>query len=206
MPSPVGHGLMGVALYSATVPRRRLLKAGGWLALCVGASLVQDLDFVIPAMFGRIDVTLWAHRSFTHTVFFAVGVALLWFVVARVIRPHSKAARLGVALMILACLLAHIALDVLNEDTREPYGVAVLWPVSEKTLYWNIGLLPRIEKYTYADLVSRHNVGVAIRELLVLGGLVLVVLGVRLGFGGVTASRRVEKRSHDVSQGAGNAR
>ena len=90
---------------------------------------------------------------------------------------------MGVALMILACLLAHIVLDVLNEDTREPYGVAVLWPLSEHTLYYNIGLLPRIEKYTYADLVSRHNFGVAVREFLVLGALVTAVLAVRLGLG-----------------------
>jgi membrane-bound metal-dependent hydrolase YbcI (DUF457 family) len=199
MPSPVGHSLMGVALYSATAPRGRLLKAGGWLALCVGASLVPDLDFVIPAMFGRIDVTLWAHRSFTHTVFFAVGVALLWFAVARLIRPRSKAARLGVALVILACLLAHIALDVLNEDTREPLGVAVLWPVSQKTLYYNIGLLPRIEKYTYADLVSWHNVTVALTELLIFGLLIAAVLAVRVGVDGLRGRGAARTSAREVA-------
>lgn len=180
MPSPVGHGLMGVAIYSATVPRRRALHAWGFLALCGGFSLLPDLDFVIPAMFGRINVTLWAHRSFTHTVFFALGAATLWFGAARLIRPRSKAAGIGVAVVILLCLLAHIGLDILNEDTRPPFGVEVFWPAWSKAFYWNVGLLPSVEKYTYADLVSWHNVTVALTEIGLFGALILVVVGVRL--------------------------
>jgi membrane-bound metal-dependent hydrolase YbcI (DUF457 family) len=189
MPSPVGHGLMGVAIYTATVPRRRLFWSWGFLALCVGASVVQDLDFVIPAMFGRIDVTLWAHRSFTHTVFFAVGGALLWLGLARLIRSRSRAASLAVAAVVLLCLLAHIGLDVMNEDTRPPFGVAVFWPASSKAFYLNIGLLPSVRKYTYADLVSWHNVTVALTELLVFGTLIAVVLAARVGIGQVRPRR-----------------
>jgi membrane-bound metal-dependent hydrolase YbcI (DUF457 family) len=190
MPSPVGHGLMGVAIYSATVPRRRLFWSWGFLALCVGASLVQDLDFIIPAMFGRIDVTLWAHRSFTHTVFFAFAAALIWWGVARLVRPRSRGARVAAA-VILLCLLVHIGLDVLNEDTRPPFGVAVFWPVWSKAFYFNIGLLPSVHKYTYADLVSWHNVTVALTELVVFGALVAVVLGVRFGIGRLKRTRAV---------------
>ncbi|MBN1919267.1 MAG: metal-dependent hydrolase [Verrucomicrobia bacterium] len=199
MPSPVGHGLMGVAIYSATVPRRRLFWSWGFLALCVGASLVQDLDFIIPAMFGRIDVTLWAHRSLTHTVFFAFGMALLWFGVARVIRPRSKAASLAVATVVLLCLLAHIGLDILNEDTRPPYGVEVFWPVWNRAFYLNIGLLPSVHKYTYADLVSWHNVTVALTELLVFGALVAVVLALRLGIGQLKERRSVKSSTREAA-------
>ena len=180
MASPVGHGLMGVALYAATAPRRRLLKAAGWFALCVGASVLPDLDFIIPAALGRMDTAQWAHRSLTHTVFFALGAALLWLLGARFARRRWKTAMIGAAI-VLACLLAHLALDVMNEDTREPYGVAVFWPVSQKTFYEPVGFLPRVEKATYADLVSWHNVKVAFTELAVFGALIALVLGVRLG-------------------------
>jgi len=169
-----------VALYAASVPRRRAMHAWGWLALCVGFSILPDFDFVVPAAAGRIDWAHTMHRSLTHTVFFAVGVALVWFVVARIVKPHSRAARVGVAAMIFAALVAHIALDVMNEDTKTPYGVSIFWPVWDKSFYAPIGVLPRIEKLTYADIVSVHNVGVALTELGLFGGLILVVVGVRL--------------------------
>jgi len=190
MASPVGHGLMGVALYAATVPRRRAVQAWGWLALCVVFSVLPDFDFIVPAAAGRLDWAHAMHRSVTHTVFFALGVALVWFVVARVVRPQSRAARVGVAVMIFAALIAHLALDVMNEDTTAPYGISLLWPVWGKSFYAPIGLLPRIEKLTYADIVSVHNVRVALQEMGIFGGLILVVVGVRLALGRVRARRR----------------
>jgi len=192
MPSPVGHGLMGVALYTATVPRRRLLKAGGWLALCVGVSLLPDLDFILPAAVGRMDTAQWAHRSLTHTVFFAIAVAAISFGIARLVGKRSRVAW-SVAAVVLVCLLAHLALDVMNEDTRAPYGVAVFWPLSERTFYEPVGFLPRVEKATYADLVSWHNVKVALTELAVFGALIALVLGVRLGLAQRRRPRQVRE-------------
>jgi len=200
MPSPVGHGLMGVALYTATVPRRRLLKAGGWLALCVGVSLLPDLDFILPAAVGRMDTAQWAHRSLTHTVFFAIAVAAISFGIARLVGKRSRVAW-SVAAVVLVCLLAHLALDVMNEDTREPYGVAVFWPVSQKTFYEPIGFLPRVEKATYADLVSWHNVKVAFTELAVFGALIALVLAARLGLARLRRPRQVEEPASHPAEG-----
>ena len=205
MASPVGHGLMGVALYAATVPRRRFLQRWGWLALCVGFSVLPDLDFIMPAAVGRIDWAHWAHRSFTHTVFFAAATALLWFVLARAIKSGSSAARVGVAVMILVCLLVHLALDVMNDDTTPPYGISIFWPVWGKYFYEPIGLLPRVEKLTYADIVSRHNVKVALTEIGLFGALILVVLGVRLALERVMRSRHVEETTSDSARGAERA-
>jgi len=190
MASPVGHGLMGVALYTATVPRRSLLKGWAWLALCVGVSVLPDLDYIIPAAVGRIDWAHELHRSFTHTVFFALGVALVWFAAARLVSPRSKAARPGVAAMVLVCLLVHLALDVLNQDTRAPYGISPFWPAWGKYFHWPIALLPRVEKLTYADIVSVHNVKVALTEIAVFGTLIAAVLGVRFGCGHLRRQRR----------------
>jgi hypothetical protein len=85
------------------------------------------------------------------------------------------------AAVILLCFLAHIGLDIMNEDTRPPFGVEVFWPAWSKAFYLNIGLLPSVHKYTYADLVSWHNVTVALTELIVFGALVALVIGVRVG-------------------------
>ena len=190
MASPVGHGLMGVALYAATAPaattrgrRGRFALRWGWLALCVGFSVLPDLDFIVPMAVGRLDWAHGLHRSFSHTVFFALAAALVWFVGARLVRRRSKSGLRGAAaaaVMILVCVLAHLALDVMNEDTTAPYGVSVFWPASGKYFYVPIGVLPRVEKLTYADIVSWHNVKVALTEIGVFGALILVVLGVRL--------------------------
>jgi inner membrane protein len=180
---------MGVAIYSATVPRRRALRAWGFLALCVGVSLLPDLDFVAPMTLGRLDWAHEMHRSFTHTVFFAFGAGLVWLAAARLIRPRSAAARLGTAGVIVACLLAHLALDVMNVDTKAPFGVSVFWPVWDKWFYAPIGLLPSVAKGTYGDIISWHNVSVALTELAVLGTLVLVVVGARLAAARRKASR-----------------
>ena len=180
MPSPVGHGLMGVALYAATVPRCRALRAWGFLVLCVGFSVLPDLDFIAPMALGRLDWAHGLHRSFTHTVFFALAAALVWLGVTRLVRPRSRAAGVAAAAMVLVCLLAHLALDVMNEDTTAPYGVSLFWPAWDRTFYAPIGLLPRVEKLTYADIVSRHNVTVALTEIGLFGALILVVVGVRL--------------------------
>jgi inner membrane protein len=183
MPSPVGHGLMGVAIYSATVPRRRALHAWGFLGLCVGFSLLPDLDFVAPMAVGRFDWAQEMHRSFTHTVFFALAAGLVWLAAARLIRPRSAAARWSTAAVIVACLLAHLALDVMNVDTKAPFGVSMFWPVWDKWFYAPIGLLPSVAKRTYGDIISWHNVTVALTELAVFGALILVVVGVRLAIG-----------------------
>ena len=183
MASPVGHGLMGVALYAATVEKRRLFWCWGWFALCTGFSVLPDLDFIIPAVVGRIDWAHWLHRSFTHTVFFAVGAAVAWFVLARVMKPGSSGARVAVASLVLVCLLVHLGLDVLNEDTTDPFGVRLLWPAWDKSFHHPMGLLPRVEKLTYADIVSWHNVKVALTEIALFGALILAVLGVRFGMG-----------------------
>ena len=193
---------MGVALYAATVPRRRALRAWAFLALCVGFSVLPDLDFIVPMAVGRLDWAHGVHRSFTHTVFFALAVALIWFIGARLVRPRSSAARFSVAAVVLVCLLAHLALDVMNEDTTAPYGISMFWPVSDRSFYAPIGLLPRVEKLTYADIVSWHNVKVALTEIGLFGALILVVVGVRLGIARVMRSRRVGQATSDVAQRA----
>ncbi len=204
MASPVGHGLMGVALYAATTQPRRFLRRWGWLALCVGFSVLPDLDFVVPMAVGRLDWAHELHRSFTHTVFFALAAALIWFVGARLVRGRSKSGRrvaAAAAAMIFVCLLAHLALDVMNEDTTAPYGVSVLWPASSTYFYAPIGALPRVEKRTYADIVSWHNVKVALTEIAVFGALIGVVVGVRLALGRLRGSPRVAGRARDRAQG-----
>ena len=193
MASPVGHALMGVALYAATVERPRLLRRWGWFVLCVGFSVLPDLDFIIPAVVGRIDWAHALHRSFTHTVFFAAGVAAVWFIVARVLKGSARTATLCAAVMILVCLLAHLGLDVINEDTTRPYGVSVFWPAWGKSFYHPIGHLPRVEKLTYGDIVSWHNVKVALTELALFSALILAVLGVRFAMGRLRRSRYAEE-------------
>jgi membrane-bound metal-dependent hydrolase YbcI (DUF457 family) len=155
MPSPVGHALggliVGLALKppdSATAPSSRPIGERAWLALCVGAACLPDIDFA----WGR-------HNMETHSIGFAVGVALLgllWWRSARVM---------------LACALAvgtHVLFDWLGSDDFPPLGVMALWPLSAHFYFADAYVFATISRRYWMAGFIRHNVLAVLRELAIL--------------------------------------
>jgi len=92
------------------------------LALGVAASVVPDLDSVAFRLGIPYEVTL-GHRGVTHSLVFAVGLALLGACALRLLRTGF-----GRAFWFL--LLAAASHGVLDAFTTGGYGITLLWPWS----------------------------------------------------------------------------
>lgn len=157
MATPVGHMLAGA---SAAVglrpegPTSRRLAVGGLL----GAS--ADLDFVPGLLLG--DPARFHHGP-SHSLGFALLVAaLLWVLVSR--------DRWRWALVGSGAYATHLLLDFLTVDPSSPVGIPLLWPLSDAYLISPVTPLPRV-LHSSVSVLNPHNVGVALLEVVLFGGL-----------------------------------
>ena len=159
MATPVGHALAGVAIGLA-------LRGGrASLALAVGgaaAALSPDLDFVPGLLAG--DPSRF-HHALTHSLGAAMMVAALAALIAR----HERGRW---SLVVGTAYLSHLLLDYLTVDDSPPNGIPALWPLGDAVFLSPIALLPPV-LHSDGNAISLHNVLVALRELALLGPLVL---------------------------------
>src|SRR5256885_2289028 len=114
MPLPLAHGLVGATIVAAVHPEGRQ-----WKPLLLGAAIAisPDLDFGLLWGFGLRGV----HRTFTHSLFTALAVtAVIWLIAGR--RRWRAALAYGLA------LASHGVLDFLA--AKGASGVMLLWPFS----------------------------------------------------------------------------
>lgn len=114
---------------------RRLL----YLTASILANNAPDFDLVLSPLLPSPLGYLLHHRGHTHTVGFIPAQILLVFALLfcvprfRKLLLGDKAARLGVALLSLIGLCAHLALDSLNS-----YGVHPFWPLDSSWYYGDL--------------------------------------------------------------------
>jgi len=158
----VGHVVVGMA--AARFSRHRQVTTWtpfGAAVLWSGVSLLPDAD-VFGFRFGVHYEDPWGHRGATHSIVFALGIALLALAAA-------KAARLPVwrtALITLVVVASHPLLDTLTDGGL---GCALLWPLSDQRFFapWTpLPVAPIGRAY-----VSREGLRVAAVELLALAPL-----------------------------------
>jgi membrane-bound metal-dependent hydrolase YbcI (DUF457 family) len=126
MPSPIAHLGMGYAIYRYYKDKLPAEQIQFWkfpfqMILLTGLSLLPDLD-VIPAIILR-DLKTY-HNNFSHSLLFAVPVALL---VAGIFHRIYGS---NFWLWFLICLISydlHVIMDALTADR----GVMMFWPFSE---------------------------------------------------------------------------
>ena len=176
MASPVGHSLMGVVIYLATVTSSEWLRRWGWLFLIVLFSAAADLDY-LHAVFGRLDLANAYHRGLSHTVLFAIGATVLYLIIAG---AWTRKLMWKPALVLLVACCIHLLIDVFTEDNKAPYGIAPFRPFGEVLLYSSRPIFPAIEKATYSDLLSLRNVKAALFETVFFGIMAFIVGAVRL--------------------------
>ncbi len=126
MPSPIAHLGVGYAIYRHYKNRlpedqRSFWKLPFQLVVIAGLSLLPDLD-VIPAIMFR-DMHKY-HNNFSHSLFFAIPVALL---VAGIFR---RVYRSNFWLWFVICLLSYDLHIIMDAFTAER-GVMLFWPLSE---------------------------------------------------------------------------
>jgi inner membrane protein len=122
MPTLVSHALAVTAAGAAAGVRGKLL---GWAVAC---SVVPDLDFAGPMLLGVPWEHPLGHRGFTHSIAFALGLAVVVTLAAfRELRPGTPAWWRAIAVLALATA-SHGVLDALTEAY---FGVALLWPFDD---------------------------------------------------------------------------
>jgi membrane-bound metal-dependent hydrolase YbcI (DUF457 family) len=172
MPSPVGHILGGAIVYLAGTSEQRS-RSGFVLMMTLFGSIAPDLDFLPGILIGDMRAF---HHGITHSMPFAFACGALVFVIAR--RYDEGIALRSALLATLACI-SHLVLDFVsvNEGTR---GVPLLWPFSTELHGFSLRLFGHFQ---YGDIsegvwsvVRWVNVSPLLRELLILGGVVIALL------------------------------
>jgi membrane-bound metal-dependent hydrolase YbcI (DUF457 family) len=159
MPTPVAHSLAGaaVALVSSTQRPfdRKLFIAS------VAAASFPDVDFGISFLVGRN-----VHHYFTHSL----GFTALFTAAAYLLARASARGRPGFdALVLGGCYLSHILLDLFSKDTAAPYGMQLLWPLSNEFFISPVLVFDDIWRGTLARLFGLHNWIAVAREFLIAG-------------------------------------
>jgi inner membrane protein len=112
---------MGLALGSKTVPVRLLMFG-------IAAAMLPDAD-VIAFRFGIPYANQLGHRGMTHSLAFAICLAMTAWIFSRQLAASRKHA----FLFIFFSAASHPLLDML---TNGGLGVALFWPVSDERIFF----------------------------------------------------------------------
>jgi len=185
MSTPLGHGIIGLALGrlgGGARPRR----TGLWLGFAVIAAGAADLDFLPGILAG--DANLY-HQQASHSLLAAVvfGLVVAGVTWGRVSRPAAVGT---LAALIYA---SHLLLDCLTTDGRPPFGLPLLWPFSDThfispfTPFHGVrhGVPGDSLHSVIGDIFSLHNLRVlAVEALWTLPVLGVSILATRRAHGG----------------------
>ena len=165
MPSPVGHFLGGLAV--GWLAARR--PTWGFLAICGVAAALPDADFLLPIR----------HRGASHSIGAAVIAGGVAFVVLRAWRWGQEAAR-AAAVMALA-YATHVLFDWLGADSSTPRGLMALWPATSSYYISDLDVFNSVDRRYWTAGFWRRNAVTLVREVVILGPLLLLVVRVRRG-------------------------
>jgi hypothetical protein len=165
MPTPLGHGLAGLAagwaMARSPLDRRRLWIQVAWLA-AIGAA--ADLDLIVGH-----------HRAEGHSVGAAVIVASLaaWY------RWPIASSRTGIWLAAFAAYGSHLVTDMLAFDQAPPIGIMVWWPFSSSYYQTGLSVFDSVSREWWAAYFWRHNPIAAAREVAILAPILFIVWWLR---------------------------
>ena len=197
MPSPIGHTLAGVAIALAVERLPRLRPAfplsPALILMCAFMAAAADLDLLT-----RYVGLGYTHRTVTHSVMF---VALVMIVTAGV--TGWVTGRMAWRLTSLVGLVygSHLLLDWLGPDPTVPAGLQLLWPFSREWFISGATIFLRTDRHDpFSAETMAVNARAAVRELLVLGPIVLALLWARRPaiLSEVEGSPRVESRGDSL--------
>lgn len=158
MATPIGHILAGYALYKISRASREA-SPRNLLIMSIIVAVSPDFDFVPGLVMGNPALF---HQGITHSLGFALLVSV---VIAGLCYVRGVSFQFIFTLCFVA-YLSHLLIDFFGHDLRPPYGIPLLWPVSEtyfispKPIFWGVHHAPS----TYASIrewvdgiVGMHN-------------------------------------------------
>ncbi|MEZ4659947.1 MAG: metal-dependent hydrolase [Caldilineaceae bacterium] len=154
MATPIGHALAGLAVASLTNRRAGLsvrapstnksirtqlqeflCARGPIMALAVFMALAPDLDLIPGILRGQ---PILYHGGVSHSLGSGVLLSLLaaWLLRSGIgkwrntqfVPNRSMSALFGIS---LSAFSTHLLLDMMGPDGREPFGIPLLWPLSD---------------------------------------------------------------------------
>jgi len=193
MPSPVGHGLAGLAIALAAdrsaglVTFRRALTKPITL-VCVALATLPDADLLIPGF----------HRRATHSIAATIAVTIVAIVVTGWVnrsRQSSVISRQSIAWRVVflcaAAHASHIVTDWLGADRSAPAGIQALWPWSDRFYMSGWDLFPQIERRQIFSLNSMLiNLNAFVWEIGLLAPIVWLAFRIRAGGAGRAGRER----------------
>lgn len=176
MPLPIGHALAGIAFFEA---RPGLFFAKRWhdALFFIFLANLPDADFLPGIINGHPNL-------YHHGIFHSVGAALAVAVLGGCYFFLKKRSFWASATMIFLVFYAHLLLDFFSLDLAAPFGLPLFWPFSRRyfiaahPIFLNIVRSGRSRDF-FPSLFNSHNLEVAGREILVLGGMLAVIVTVR---------------------------
>ena len=160
VPTPVGHALGGLAVYIGGQYGEGVRKDWTLLGATLVAALLPDLDLAIGPFAGTSY-----HHYFTHSL---GSTALVAGIAYWTMRKMGRASPGRDASVIAAGYLSHIILDMLTKDTTPPFGVQLLWPLSDAFFISPVSIFSDVFRGSLTLLFGLHNWLAMGREILVL--------------------------------------
>src|SRR5688572_31989483 len=119
MPSPLGHGLVGLAVHAVTARDARELWNVRRALFVSGAAMAPDLDLLFKFVDGRNH-----HQAETHSIGAAILAGVFAIAIAKLAGWRTP---LVLGAVVAASWLTHPLLDYLGNDTHPPIGLMLLW-------------------------------------------------------------------------------
>lgn len=139
MPTSITHAIPAITVglgLGKDYLSKRLILTGAFIAC------IPDLDLISVRFWGIAKDSIYGHRGYTHSIFFALILALI------VSLFFYKSGFKKAFIFLTFCAVSHGILDAFTEGGL---GVALLWPMSD-------------QRY-YAFVQPIMNVGVSFRAL-----------------------------------------
>ncbi len=151
-----------------------------WLdaAFFVFLSLLPDADFLPGLILGRPNF-------YHHGVFHSIGAALAVAALAGGLFFLKTRHFWSPAAAVFLVFYFHLFLDFFSHDLVAPFGLPLFWPFSNryftaaKPFFINITRSGKSGDF-FPSLFNRHNLKAALLEIVILGGLAVMVVVLRL--------------------------
>lgn len=124
MASLFSHPAWPVGIYLSRITR--VSKRLFWVSMLL--TILPDAD-VIAFRFGIPYASPWGHRGFTHSIFFAFLLGLVFTLISKTL----KSSRIEVFIWTFTSTLSHAIFDAF---TNGGLGVALLWPISNERYFF----------------------------------------------------------------------
>ncbi len=176
MATPVGHTLAGYLAYQLMPTRLKQSSSWVWACGAIAIANLPDLDFLPGLLMG--DAFAF-HRRGSHTFIAAVLTGCLvaislrlgrWWSPKPFWRSSSHSFQYGV--WATAIYLGHLCLDFVMADRMPPFGLQLLWPLTNAFFISPIALIPGFQ---FEPILSWRNLLVVGVEMLWLAPMIGVV-------------------------------